>query len=224
MSYTSVLSLGTRGDATYWSDTSAAELSYSAKHKITKPVPALQEIKDFFAGSEEWLFLAGHFTLAKHLYNETESVKVRFENDRVVVDHPDENGVSLRKDDGFQQHKKIKALFWGGCDVHSDTGTVATLRQLFGSPLMIGWRGTTGWQVLHSVMGGFGNMAPNSSRDFFSRVSSNPSDPDTVRDAWLDTAKDTTWGAATPTFESRFSVIMPDGTEHRLPERVEATS
>lgn len=224
MLQTSALSLGTRKDAGYWSDICAKELSYTAKNKITTPVPTLQQIKTFFAGSEDWLFLGGHFASTDHLYNEAETVKIRFEESRVVVNHPDGAGIALQKNDGFKQHEKIKVLFWGGCDVHSDDNIVRTLRTLFGSPLMIGWRGTTGWEVLYSVMGGFGNAAPHSSRDFYTRVSSNPTDPITVKDAWLDTAKDTTWAAAAPSFESRFSVFMPDGTEKRLPERVTGVS
>ena len=216
MTETSALSLGTRDDATYWSSTCTSELSFNAIHKITNPVPTLQSIKDFFSGSEEWLFLAGHFTRQDHLYNERATVKIKFQNDRIVIDHPDASGVKLVKGEGFQQHKNVKVLFWGGCDVHSDNRVVETMRKLFDSPVMIGWRGTTGWEILNSVMGGFGNTSPHSSRDFFSRVKSRPSDSDTVKNAWLNTAKDTTWGSTTPTIESRFSVIMPNGTEYRI--------
>ncbi len=224
MPTTSVLSLGTRKDAGFWSDTSANALGYTATHKITKPIPSLQEIKNFFGASDDWLFLGGHFTHSSHLYNEESSVTIRFETDRVKIDHPEGSGITLKKGAGFNQHKKVKVLFWGGCDVHSDPSTVKTLRMLFDAPLMVGWHGTTGWEVLYSVMGGFGNASPHSSKDFFDRVAANPSDPNFVRKAWLDTASTTTWGTASPSFESRFSVIMPDGTEQRLLQSTSATS
>ena len=223
MATTSVLSLGTRKDAGYWSDTAAIALKYSSTHKFTKPKPSLADIKKVFGASDDWLFLGGHFTHADHLYNEAGDVTIRFEKNGVKIDHTDDV-VSLKKGDDFQQHSKLKALFWGGCDVHSEKATVATLRALFGNPLMVGWHGTTGWEVLYSVMGGYGNKSPHSARDFFARVKSNPGDPETVRKAWLDTAEDTTWGSATPSYESRFSVIMPDGSEYKLPSRSELTS
>lgn len=69
MASTSVLSLGTRKDAGYWSDTCASELGYTSTHKITKAVPNLKEVKDVFAATDDWLFLGGHFTHASHLYN-----------------------------------------------------------------------------------------------------------------------------------------------------------
>ena len=223
MATTSVLSLGTRKDAGYWSDTAASELSYSSTHKITAPKPSLADIKKVFGASDDWLFLSGHFTHADHLYNEAGDVTIRFENNGVKVKHT-EGTLTLTKGTHFQQHGKLKALFWGGCDVHSNPSTVATMRTLFGNPLMVGWHGTTGWEVLYSVMGGYGNNSPHSTRDFFDRVKSNPSNAPTVRKAWLDTAGDTTWGAATPSFDSRFSVIMPNGTEHKLPSRSQLTS
>lgn len=216
MTTTSVLSLGTRKDAGYWADNCATELRYANTHKITKAAPSLKEIKDVFGTSDDWLFLGGHFTHAAHLYNDAGTVTIRFKTDGVEVDHPDGSGIVLKKGAGFKQNTKIKALFWGGCDVHSNAATVTILRTLFDSPLMIGWHGTTGWEALYSVMGGFGNAAPHSTKDFFTRVAANPSDAETVRKAWLETANDTTWGAATPSFKSRFSVIMPDGEEHRL--------
>lgn len=227
MPRTSVLSLGTRKDADLWSATCASALKYTSRHKFTKPEPSLDEIRAFFGGSEEWLYIAGHFTHASHLYNETESVKVRFANDRVTVTHPDKTDVVLKKGSDFQQHKKVKVIFWGGCDVHSSAETVRTMRALFGNPLMIGWHGTTGWQILHSVMGGFGNKPPHSPRSFFDRVATNPADPNAVKDAWLETAADTTWGKpddSGPAYKKRFSVITPDGTDHRIPGHTDLTS
>jgi hypothetical protein len=111
MPTTSVLSLGTRKDAGFWSDTSANALGYTATHKITKPIPSLQEIKNFFGASDDWLFLGGHFTHSSHLYNEESSVTIRFETDRVKIDHPEGSGITLKKGAGFNQHKKSKYYF-----------------------------------------------------------------------------------------------------------------
>ena len=216
MPTTSVLSLGTRKDAPYWSDRSEKELKYQPTHMVAAGGPSLQQIKDVFAASDDWLFLGGHFTHRDHLYNEGGSVRVRFRSSGVVVDHPSGSGVELSRGVGFQQHRKLKALFWGGCDVHSHADTVKTMRALFGNPLMIGWHSLTGWEILYSVMGGAGNSHPNSSKDFFARVAGKADDAEAVRKAWLSTADDTHWGAFDPPIKSRFSVIMPDGREHRI--------
>lgn len=218
MPTTSTLSLGTRQDAKYWSQECSGQLSYASTVKITEAAPPLADIKKFFASSDEWLFLAGHFTSVDHLYNEGGTIKIRFKADRVVVTHSGAD-TNLMKGTDFKQHGKVKAIFWGGCDVHNHKSIVDDLRTLFGNPLMIGWRGTTGWEVLNAVMGGFGNTPPNPAKDFFDRVKSNPASETTVRTAWLDAADATQWGQAPsqPPYRERFSVIGSDGTEYKLP-------
>lgn len=214
MATTATLSLGTREDAKYWSEQSAGQLGYAKGVTVAKPAPTLAEIKSFFASSNEWLFIAGHFTT--YLYNQDASIQIRFKADRVVVTHGGTD-TELIKGSDFKQNSKVKVIFWGGCSVHEDSTIVANLRALFDNPMMIGWRGTTGWEVLYAVMGGYNNDNPK--KDFFDRVKADPSSELQVRTSWLDAADATIWGAAPspPPFRERFSVIGSDGQEHRLP-------
>lgn len=216
MPTTSTLSLGTRKDAIYWSDECASQLSYTKGATLTKPSPSMNEMETLFGRSDEWLFFGGHFTEQDHLYNENGSVSVRFASDQVTLKTP-AGTKSLKKGDGFKQHAKVKAIFWGGCNVHSYPAIVKDLRALFGNPLMIGWTSVTGWQILHIVMGGAGNAHPNPAQDFFDRVKANPSSETQVKDAWLGAGAATFWGNAKPDF----SVIDSSGNEHGLPERAE---
>src|SRR5687767_10573405 len=124
MSATATLSLGTREDAKYWSRECANQLQYQSGLAITEPDPSLQDIVRFFGRSDNWLFVGGHFTAAKHLYNEAETIKVRFGADKVTVTHGAQTAV-LRKGTEFKQHQSIKAIFWGGCNVHSTANIVS---------------------------------------------------------------------------------------------------
>lgn len=213
MPTTATLSLGTRKDAKYWSQECDSQLAYSKGSTLTKPSPTLGEMESLFGRSDDWLFFGGHFTENEHLYNEDGSVSVRFSSDKITLTTPD-GTKKLDKGDGFQQHKKLKAIFWGGCNVHAYPAIVKDLRTLFDNPLMIGWRSITGWQILYVVMGGNGNLHPNPEKDFFDRVKSDPSSEATVRDAWLAAGAATFWGNDKPAF----SVIDSNGTEHGLPK------
>jgi hypothetical protein len=211
MSTTATLSLGTRKDAIYWSKECSSQLGFTAGSTIATPSPELSDIKNYFSRSDEWLFFGGHFTEVDHLYNDDESIKIKFHSDKVVISHGSKTE-TLLKGTTFLQHQKVKVIFWGGCNVHSDDKTREAIRALFGSPMMIGWRSITGWQVMYSVMGGYGNVAPNAARDFFDRAAADPKNETIVRKAWLETANDTQWGSNTPTF----SVYDSDGDEHSL--------
>lgn len=209
----STLSLGTRKDAKYWSTECGTQLSYSSGVTITKPNPTTQEIASFFARSDEWLFLGGHFDETSHLYNEDGTVSIRFTSDSVIVKSPSSTK-TLSKNQEFMQHKKIRTIFWGGCNVHSHPTIVKKLRTLFDNPLMIGWKSITGWQILYTVMGGNGNLNPNPEQDFFDLVKANPGNEDTVRKSWLNAGAQTFWGDSIP----KFSVIDSIGTDHTLPD------
>jgi hypothetical protein len=109
----------------------------------------------------------------------------------------------------------VKAVFWGGCSTTANPGIVATLLQLFGPHLMIGWKAKTGWEVLHSVMGGYGTNPPHANPHFFTRALANPSDAVRVRNAWLKTGAETSWGSVSA-IPDAFNVIDPGGRGWRI--------
>jgi hypothetical protein len=205
------LTLGTRKDSQYWTQECRNQLGYEIGAEVRESKPSLDKMVSVFTRSDDWIFFGGHFTSMDHLFNDDRSVSVKFLSDKIVLNH---DGVSrvLVKGEECKQHEKLKVIFWGGCNVHSFDEIRNNLRILFGNPMMIGWRSVTGWQILHSVMGGFGNEKPHAMRDFFDRVKVDSESEQTVREAWLATARDTIWGDSTPAF----SIYDSLGTEHTL--------
>ena len=216
----SILSLGTRTDAATWKS-GVESLGGTIAKDIRAPVPSVNDIKEFFASSEQWLFIAGHFSNGE-LYNQAHQdgdtsnvVVIKFQNDRVILNHGTNAAVNLVKGTDFSQHTNCKSVFWGGCNTNSDTSQVATFRTLFGNHTLIGWKGITGWQILNVVMGGFGNNSPNPSQDFFDRLGTNHASATSIRNAWLDAANEAQWGDTGQT-DAKFSVIDPDGSGFRI--------
>lgn len=113
------------------------------------------------------------------------------------------------------QHGNCKAVFWGGCNTNSSNAQVTLFRNLFGDHTLIGWKGITGWQILNVVMGGFGNSPPNPAQDFFDLLGATPDDPATIKNAWLQSAIDSSWGDGTQT-DDKFSVISPSGSGFKI--------
>ena len=208
-----VLSLGTREDAKLWYDKVSHLSGFSGGHNVSKPAPSMADMKRVFSASDEWLYIAGHFTLAKHLYNESGTVQIRFHNDGVELKAGSQTEKML-KGGTFKQDAKLKVLFWGGCSVHADVGMIRTLRALFGPVLMLGWTAETGWEMPFIMMGGKGSQPPYPAQNFFEKLG-NTGDASAIRNAWLATAIATDWGAPpnTPPYLDRFSVIEPDGSE-----------
>lgn len=224
----SILSLGTRQDAVRWRDQVQA-LGATIVRDIREPKPSVDTLRSFFGGSEDWLFIAGHF-IAPHLFNEAankirlgepadpaDSVRIAFSDTSVTIEHGTAAPITLAHGGGFKQ-TSVKAVFWGGCNTNSAPSTVNNMRTLFGDHTLIGWKGITGWQILHTVMGGFGHGNQFPDQDFFQRLGSTPDDPATIRDAWLGSAIDATWGNAQAEEETnaKFSVIDPNGSGYRI--------
>ena len=156
----SILSLGTRTDAETWRQ-GVAGLGATIVHDVRSAFPTIEQIRTFFAGSEEWLFIAGHFNNGE-LYNEAHhqgnaatALRIAFANDLVTVRRGTDPPVTLTKGAEFSQHSSANCVFWGGCNTNSDVSQVNNLRALFGNHTLIGWKGITGWQILNVVMGRF---------------------------------------------------------------------
>jgi len=175
--------------------------------------PSIDDIRGFFGQTDDWLFFGGHFVdlPRPQLYNEREDCRVEFARENVRVQVGAET-TELVKGRDFRQHERVKCVFWGGCNVSTSEDTVNTLRGLFGARhLMVGWKGKTGWEVLFSLMGGFGNVPPHASRDFFDRIRGGDTDLEAVRLAWMRTALDTDW--RNYNINNRLSLIEPNGQE-----------
>lgn len=211
----SVLSLGTRMDARYWYAQCQRRLSFQPGVRVTTPRPSLRAMESVFARKDDWLYLAGHFR--DHLYNHDDTSGVTFSSDQVELRNGKETRV-LKRGEGFNQYGKLKVLFWGGCNVHSDANTVRAMRALFGAPVMVGWHSLTNRFIMLIVMGGLGNKPPNPARDFFDRIKADPSDLENIRNAWLESGFAAHWGKpkSGPPYQERFSVVDRDGQEYIL--------
>ncbi|MBN8246455.1 MAG: hypothetical protein J0L84_03315, partial [Verrucomicrobia bacterium] len=210
----SILSLGTRADADTW-QAGAAGLGLQAGKIIKKPNPSLADLKAFFSRSDDWLFIAGHFT--DHLYNHAKTIKIWFKKDSVVIEHPDGNATLARGGD-FKQHVKAAVLFWGGCNVHSDVARVEAHRALFQkSTVMVGWLAITGWEIVDVNCGGKGSGTNKQTTNFFSLMAGS-STASLARTNWLSSADKIAWGqdSAGNAYRPRFSVVDETGQEWLL--------
>jgi hypothetical protein len=209
----SVLSLGNRQDAKTWAE-GLRKLGLTPGREIISGTPTTEEIKSFFGRSDDWLFIAGHFT--DHLYNDAKTVEIWFQPNGVrIVSSGTET--LLTKTSGFLQHQHAKVLFWGGCSVHYSDASIKLHRQLFGRTTTVGWKSLTGWEILDINLGGKGNGASVQSPNFFS-ILNGSSDSSKVRDAWLKAADGIYWGQDSEgnPYRPRFSVVDPGGQEYVL--------
>ena len=168
----STLALGSRQDAAQFRSKCESALSGTSMSHVAEPEPSIDEIKNFFASSPEWVYLAGHFRTShtgfegdpssyenvlhneRNQNNNDASVKIEFLSDRVRVNHLGTR-TDLVKGVDFNLHENVQAVFWGGCNVHSADTTWSALTSLFGASIVsIGWTGTTGWTIPHITMGG----------------------------------------------------------------------
>lgn len=184
-------------------------MGFDAPNPIKKGLPTLDELQAFFKSKPEWIFFAGHFGDFE-LSNEDGSVTVAFAADGVVLSVGG-GTIQLKKGtEEFSLDAKCEVVLWGGCSVCSSDATIRTLRALFGPHVLLGFRGTTSWEMVDAMLGG-GFIGAG--KHFFDRVVGRDSDALGVRDAWMQTAK---LGYAGTKAEPKFRAIDPDGREWRL--------
>lgn len=195
---TGILCLGTRPDASTW-EKGCKALGFDAPLPIKKSSPTMDELKGFWAGSFDWLFLAGHFA-GRRLYNESGAVGVRFAADSVTLEVDNETTTVAKKD--FRMRPRL--ILWGGCSTLGSNDLVRDLNSLFGSHTMIGFRGLTGWRVVDAALGA-GFMAGK--RHFYTRVAGDSTSA-VLADAWMQTGA-LGWGGGD--LENRFAAVDTSG-------------
>ena len=208
---TGILSLGTRQDATTWELGCKANGLETVSPVIKKPEPSLADMKTWFVGSPNWLFIAGHFS--SYLYNEKDTVSVTFLKDGVDLKVGAESAKLRKSDSSFALEKSTKVIVWGGCSVLGDASHIKTIRSLFNNPLMLGFAGLTGWRIVDAMLGN-GFIKPPQA--FFERLSDS-ADPSNIRDAWMETAKFGYGG--NPEMEPKFRAVDPDGQSWCLKDK-----
>jgi hypothetical protein len=235
----SSLALGSRNDADWWRRGMKEKLQLSEGVWVKKAVPSLGELASVFTRRDDWLFLAGHFGVVqdtwgaweepseKRLYNDTDN-NVATPPDREVLFRA--SNVLLRAQSGtwskqqlakgsdFKQTGSGRVILFGGCSVAAYADALVAIRSLFDNPLILGWKKTTGRQIINLMLGGDGTneaTANFSSVNFWTELGSNYSDQGHVRDAWL-SAADKIFTTGDPT-RSAFAVINPDGSVASLP-------
>lgn len=239
-----ILALGDRDDAVIWRDKMASRygvrnniLTRNEARETRQPVgkpageilslraaePNMEVLTTFASSSPQWLFLGGHFKNGFFFNGDDtgEAIGFRWFDDHAIAVHREQELI-LVKGEEFRLHENLEVIFWGSCDIHDTNYNIEQVRELFSSekgyPLMIGWKGHTGWQVTHSIMGGFGNEEPHASRDFFDRLEKGNEDPLQIAEAWLTTVRDTEWGRNSKVPGSA-SVILPNGVELVLKDK-----
>ena len=205
-----ILSLGTRRDATTW-EKGCEKLGIKARLPIRKPLPTLEETKDFFGTSAHWCYFGGHFGDST-LSNEQGTAEVLFTATGVTITVAEREAVLSRDARTFQLHQTCEVVLWAGCAVMDDDDTVRTMRKLFGQHLLLGFFDQTGWAVVDAMLGG-GFMKTG---HFFDRLSAETLDAVSVRDAWMNAALKGYGGAE---YEPRFRAVDPDGQEWQLRDR-----
>lgn len=215
----SVLSLGTRRDAQQFRKGATDKLHLTAGTVLNAPKPPLDDIKKLFARSDDVLFLAGHYV--QSLYNEDHSVDLTFAADKLTIKYDGQSSV-LNRGAEFKQ-TNCKLVIWGGCSVCSSDTTIATMRALFGSHVMIGWIGVTGWEITDIMFGGKGHGSPEpeplpdlAEPNYFTALSGSVGDPARLWKDWLKVAKALPWGndSQGKPYLDRFCAVDVGGTKH----------
>jgi hypothetical protein len=197
------LALGKRQDAATWQQGCAA-LGFNEGVSIRDGSPTAAQLADFFGDNANWIYFGGHFGNST-LMNEDRSTKITFAADKVTVS----SGASFAEGSGFNMYNSSRVILWGGCSVCSGDSTIQILRTLFGNHVLLGFAGSTGWQMVDAMLGnGFIKT------DFFDRlVGSKAENGDKVAAAWMETAKDGYGGGVN---ESKFRAVDWEGQEWEL--------
>lgn len=221
---TLVLSFGDRDDASLWLESFEPPRDINGnlravRSSVRGPEPTIDDLVTLFGHSPNRVFIGGHSD-GKKLFNRREDVdalkiSIEFQEDGVLLSRGQEQRF-LAKGKEFLLHQNLEEVYWGGCNMHHDPEQVQVLARLFAKddgtqPVMFGWATTSGWQVMHVILGGFGNEDPFPRLDYFDRLAQGE-DPMT---AWLTTINEAQWGTNSKVPASA-SVIDASGNEYVL--------
>lgn len=230
----STLSLGNRKDADRWRKGMKEKLGFSEEKWVQKVLPTISDYEDVFGANDSWLFIGGHFSRniqdwgdwpydgEWRLYDDKDNdyktppdSEVLFRKDHVLVRKLVSGAwkeKKLRK--GIEFKQECKVIVWGGCSICKDKVQVAAIQALFGAPLIIGWKATTGWPIIDIMLGGYGKKpGPGiwNSPNFWDELGNDHADLKKVRESWLDVASSIQWGGD---ILQRFCVVDPNGDQH----------
>jgi hypothetical protein len=92
------------------------------------------------------------------------------------------------KDQGFQVHRNVTLLLWGGCSALKQAAQVRMMRELFDNPTILGYAARTGWQINNAMLGG-GFIKEHFFANLCNHYPSAHVDSEAFVDAWLHAAK-----------------------------------
>lgn len=200
------------GEKNYWKNDAMAWAAGCKKHEIgvkkevIKHVPSVSDLVDFFSSKEPIVFIGGHswcdskgnWYLANHqhcnnqiaIYFFKDSVKIYKKGRLQVVLHKEKRIQSGRfKGKRFNLHKaKDPFLIWVGCRSGYSRHNVETLRQLFGSPFILGFTELSDSQYVTYLLTGSHKWSKGGfhSKSFFSQYSRSKVRTDLqLKDLWL---------------------------------------
>jgi hypothetical protein len=108
----STLDLGEEEDGLSWISGCKDRLGMQQKTSIIKPMPTMNELVEFFRRMPEWIYFSGHLSL-QELYNEGETVKVSFSDDRVTVLAGGQSRELTKASGDFQLHQESTLFVLG---------------------------------------------------------------------------------------------------------------
>lgn len=206
----STLDISVPKDGMSWNKGCKDRLGMQQKTSIISETPTMNELVELFRRTPDWLYLSGHLSL-QELYNEVETVKIRFADDRVTVTAGGQSRELSKSAGDFQLHQECTLVVLGGCSGLRDDHDIRSYRRLFENPVLLGYAGGCGWEMTDLMLGG--DYIRN---DFFNRVRNKMAQNGrhAARDAWMETASWVYGGDGI--YEDRFRAVDQDGQEWKV--------
>jgi len=201
---TAILSLDKNDAAKTWRD-GCQKLGLGIA-SFSNGVTALHQLKTFFNSPAEWVFLAGHHIwgpvgypietdCSYSMFNGQGDAFLFFRSDMVRLlagrgvtnDH-----AVIRGDNPAQFSLQCKVMLMCGCSIvpdekHPYPEGIADIFELFGPHVLLGFTGSTGWEMFNYMLGGSARgVTKPLAKNFFANLDGETEDQEVIRDAWLD--------------------------------------
>lgn len=173
----SALCLGTRNGADWWRRGMKEKLGFTEGKWVKEPEPSAAAIAGVFALTDKWLYLGGHFSrrlagwgswphaAEKRLYNDLDndpntppSRESLCRANHMLLRSKSGSAWSeqtLNKSVGFKQ-TGASVLLFGGCSIAANKADILAFQALFNMLLILGWKRTTGKEIINLMFGGNG--------------------------------------------------------------------